>query len=141
MHGCTPDLAPIVIDHRGPAIGRWDEGRLTQVIANLVGNAFQHAPKEALIRVRSTVDGEHTSIEVFNEGPPIAAEDLPRLFDPFARGKNAATKQGRSVGLGLYIARQITVAHGGEITVTSVAGVGTTFTVQLPTNTLPPVAK
>ncbi|HEX7704692.1 MAG TPA: HAMP domain-containing sensor histidine kinase, partial [Kofleriaceae bacterium] len=125
----------VVLDHRGPATGRWDEGRLTQVIANLVGNAFQHAPPGAIIRVRSMIDGDNASIEVFNEGPAIAPGDLPRLFDPFARGKNVATKQGRSVGLGLYIARQITVAHGGEIEVTSVAGVGTTFTVRLPTNT------
>ncbi|MFT3698808.1 MAG: PAS domain-containing protein [Kofleriaceae bacterium] len=121
----------ITISHRGPSTGRWDEGRLTQVIANLVGNAFQHAPPEAAIRATSTIENDRATIEVFNEGTPIPADDLPRLFDPFARGKNAKTKQGRSVGLGLYIARQITLAHGGEIAVTSNA-TGTTFTVTLP---------
>jgi PAS domain S-box-containing protein len=125
----------VMIDHSGPSVGRWDEGRLTQVIANLVGNAFQHAPTTALIRVRSTIAGATTTIEVFNEGPAIAVEDQPRLFDPFARGKNARTKQGRSVGLGLYIAHQIAVAHGGTIDVKSIEGVGTTFTVRLPTTT------
>ena len=124
---------PVAIEHRGPPTGTWDEGRLTQVIANLVGNAFQHAPKDAMIRVRSAIDGDHTTIAVFNEGPAIRTDDLPRLFDPFARGKNAITKQGRSIGLGLFIAHQIAAAHGGAISVKSVAGEGTTFTVSLPT--------
>ncbi len=125
----------VVLEHRGPPTGTWDEGRLTQVIANLVGNAFQHAPPDALIRVRSAIEGDATSIEVFNQGPAIREADLPRLFDPFARGKNAVTKQGRSIGLGLYIASQIAIAHGGSISVTSVAGEGTAFTVHLPTRT------
>lgn len=125
----------VTIEHRGPPTGTWDEGRLTQVITNLVGNAFQHAPADALIRVRSAIDGDHTTIEIYNEGPAIRAEDLPRLFDPFARGKNAVTKRGRSIGLGLFIANQIAVAHGGAITVTSIAGEGSTFTVRLPTQT------
>ncbi|HEY0254597.1 MAG TPA: PAS domain-containing protein [Kofleriaceae bacterium] len=121
----------VTLVHRGPATGRWDEGRLTQVVANLVGNAFQHAPPEAVIRVTSAIENDRATIAIFNEGSPIAADDLPRMFDPFARGKNAKTKQGKSVGLGLYIARQITLAHGGEIAVTSDAS-GTTFTVTLP---------
>ncbi len=125
----------VAIEHRGPPTGTWDEGRLTQVIANLVGNAFQHAPKDAMIRVRSAIDGDQATIDVFNEGPAIRADDLPRLFDPFARGKNAVTKQGRSIGLGLFIAHQIAVAHGGAISVHSVEGEGTTFTVRLPTQT------
>ncbi|CAN5329292.1 hypothetical protein BH11MYX1_BH11MYX1_13610 [soil metagenome] len=126
----------VALEHRGPPTGNWDEGRLTQVIANLVGNAFQHAPPDALIRVRSVIDGDRASIDVFNEGPAIRADDLPRLFDPFARGKNAVTKQGRSIGLGLFIANQIAVAHGGAISVRSVPGEGTTFTVSLPTKTV-----
>jgi PAS domain S-box-containing protein len=126
----------VALEHRGPPTGTWDEGRLTQVIANLVGNAFQHAPPDAMIRVRSVIDGDRASIDVFNEGPAIRAEDLPRLFDPFARGKNAVTKQGRSIGLGLFIANQIAVAHGGAISVKSVAGEGTTFSVNLPTKTV-----
>lgn len=121
----------VTLTHRGPSTGRWDEGRLTQVVANLVGNAFQHAPADAAIRVTSAIEGDRATIEVFNQGTAIPADDLPRLFDPFARGKNARTKQGRSVGLGLYIARQITLAHRGEIAVTSDAS-GTTFTVTLP---------
>ena len=126
----------VTVTHEGPEIGAWDEGRVVQVITNLVGNAFQHAPDGAAIRVSSRIDGDRTSIGVFNEGPVIGAEDMPRLFDPFARGKNARTKSGRSVGLGLFIARQIALAHGGDLGVSSVVGEGTTFIVTLPTRSL-----
>ncbi len=119
--------------HTGPEVGSWDEGRIMQLIGNLVGNAFQHAPAGAAIAVRTGIAGDRTTLEVFNEGPPIADHDQTRLFEPFARGRSARTQRGRSVGLGLFIANKIVAAHRGTLTVRSVAGEGTTFTVTLPT--------
>ena len=119
--------------HTGPEVGSWDEGRIMQLIGNLVGNAFQHAPPGAAIAVRSAIAGDRTTLHVFNEGPPIAPHDQSRLFEPFARGRSARTQRGRSVGLGLFIANKIVLAHHGMLTVRSVAGEGTTFSVTMPT--------
>ena len=66
----------------------------------------------------------------------MCSSDLPddqeRLFEPFQRGAQSASSSGHSVGLGLYISREIAAAHGGTIDVRSTAGEGTTFTVRLP---------
>jgi signal transduction histidine kinase len=70
-------------------------------------------------------------IEVRNEGGPIEPSLLPKLFEPFRRGRRAVNGAG-SVGLGLYITRQLVLAHGGGITVGSSAEAGTCFTVRLP---------
>jgi signal transduction histidine kinase len=71
------------------------------------------------------------TIDVHNEGTPISPDDLARLFEPFERGTDASAS-GRSIGLGLYISRQIIEAHGGTIEVRSVEGEGTRFRVSLP---------
>ena len=71
-------------------------------------------------------------IEVRNRGAVIPPEDLMRLFEPFERGAGAKTSSGRSLGLGLYIAKQIVAAHGGTIAVRSTEADGTIFTVRLP---------
>jgi signal transduction histidine kinase len=70
--------------------------------------------------------------EVHNEGKPIPAEQLPVLFEPFQRGREAGAGAGGSLGLGLFISRQIVEAHGGRIEARSAAGEGTAFTVWLP---------
>jgi len=113
------------------ARGRWDEERLAQVVQNLVSNALQHTTDGTNVQVRTRGEAHHVVLEVFNEGPPIPAEDLPMLFKPFQRGK-AAQPGGRSMGLGLYIAAQIAEAHGGSIRVHSSAAHGTTFSMRLP---------
>jgi signal transduction histidine kinase len=70
-------------------------------------------------------------VTVHNEGPPIPAELLPVLYEPFTRGARATASR-RGLGLGLFIVKQIVVAHGGTIGVESAADIGTTFTVRLP---------
>jgi signal transduction histidine kinase len=102
------------------------------VAGNLIGNAFQHSPPDAPIRVSTRIEGDDAEIVVHNDGPPISDEARPRLFAPFARGAGAKANAGRSVGLGLYIAQRIVEAHGGTIGVTSSVGEGTTFRVTLP---------
>jgi PAS domain S-box-containing protein len=119
------------IVHDGEADGMWDPDRLAQVIGNLLSNAFQHSPPSSTVRLTTRGDREGVTIDVHNEGTPISPDDLARLFAPFERGTDASAS-GRSIGLGLYISRQIIEAHAGRIDVRSVEGEGTRFTVWLP---------
>jgi signal transduction histidine kinase len=116
----------------GDAHGAWDGDRMAQVITNLVGNAVQHSPADTPIRVRSHGDDGVVLLEIHNEGPPIPAETLPTLFEPFQRGRSTRGGAPGSLGLGLFISRQLVEAHGGTIEVRSAQGEGTTFTVRLP---------
>jgi PAS domain S-box-containing protein len=120
------------IGHHGVEDGRWDADRIAQVISNLVGNALQHAPPDVPITVESRIDGDDAFFAVRNDGPPIPSAELGQLFEPFKRGRNAAPGSGSSLGLGLYIAREVVIAHGGTIEVESHADTGTQFTVRMP---------
>jgi PAS domain S-box-containing protein len=118
---------------RGDVTGQWDGDRLGQVISNLVGNALQYGAVERPVRV--TLDGTHAEevlLEVHSIGPPIAAERLPTLFEPFCGAPQRRGGQNRGLGLGLYIAQQIVLAHGGSIEVESSVEAGTMFRVRLP---------
>jgi len=105
-----------------------DAARLAQVLANLVGNALQHGAGSP---VRVTVDGraDDLLLRVQNGGPPIPPALLPSIFEPFRGGGDGA---GGSVGLGLFIVREIVRAHGGRIEVRSAEAEGTCFSVRLP---------
>ena len=116
----------------GDPQGAWDADRMAQVITNLVGNAVQHSPADTPVRVRSRGEDGEVRLEIHNEGPPIPAEVLPTVFEPFQRGRSARGGAPGSLGLGLFISRQIVEAHGGAIEVRSAQGEGTTFTVRLP---------
>jgi PAS domain S-box-containing protein len=116
---------------RGDGQGEWDEGRLAQVVTNLVGNALQHSPASTPVRVSTWSEGPSVCLEVHNEGPPIPAELLPTLFEPYRQGPEAGAGRG-SLGLGLFITRQIVLGHGGTLDVRSTRDGGTTFTVRLP---------
>jgi signal transduction histidine kinase len=113
--------------------GRWDRHRLTQVVSNLVGNALQHSPDDAPVHVSSRAEENGVSLSVHNVGAPIPAALLPVIFEPYRRGPAAALGRG-SIGLGLFITRQIVLGHGGHIDVRSSQEEGTTFTVWLPRN-------
>jgi PAS domain S-box-containing protein len=116
----------------GDAAGHWDPARLTQVVANLLGNAVRHSPPGAIIEagVRGTED--EAALWIRNEGPPIPADVLPRLFEPFRRAGAEGPPGREGLGLGLFIARAIVDAHGGRIEARSEDGEGTVFTVRLP---------
>lgn len=122
---------PATIEHEGEETGHWDADRLAQVIANLLGNAFQHGTPGGTVRLRTRGTGDEVLIEVHNEGLPIPAGDIARLFRPFERGSGTLPSSARSVGLGLYISEQIVSAHRGTIAVRSTVD-GTLFTVRLP---------
>ena len=112
-----------------------DEDRLAQLLGNLVSNAMAYGDPTGRVTVSTEIGAERALLAVHNHGRPIAADALPTLFDAMTRGKAgsaAAASNGHSVGLGLFIVRQIARAHGGEVSVASSAQAGTTFTVTLP---------
>lgn len=116
--------------HEQPEIF-WDPDRITQVLSNLLTNALKFSPPTSAVTVTTRIEGEGAVLAIHNEGPAIPGERQATLFEPFQRGDPNARARA-SLGLGLYIARQIARAHGGEIEVRSVDGEGTTFTVRLP---------
>lgn len=113
---------------RGSCVASSD--RLIQMIGNLVANAITYGAPDKPVVVTSAIDDGTFSIAVGNEGPAIAPELLPHLFDPMTRGKGAQEGT-HSVGLGLFIVREIARAHRGTVTVASASG-ATTFTALLP---------
>ncbi len=111
-----------------------DESRLGQVLSNLIGNALQHGGPH--IEVRAVGRDEDVTITVHNDGPSIPDDVLPYIFEPFRRGAraddHAETSASSSIGLGLFIVREVVKAHGGTVDVRSGAESGTTFTIHLP---------
>jgi signal transduction histidine kinase len=94
---------------------------------------MQHTPAGGAIRLTATAQGEQIMATVEDNGPGIAPEDLPHIFDRFYRSDRARTTGGQGhYGLGLSIARTIARAHGGDITAQSTLGKGGRFTVSLP---------
>ena len=115
--------------------GEWDEARMNQVISNLLGNAIQHGAATSAVTLSGKRDRNAIELAVHNEGIPILADVIPRLFDHLFRSRPsevASDDQSTSLGLGLYIAKEIVVAHGGTINAYSSAKDGTTFVVRLP---------
>ena len=103
--------------------------RVIQLLSNLLGNAVKFTPEGGRIRVIARADGDWTRFVVSDNGPGIPAEQLPRVFDRYSRGRYTP---GAGTGLGLYIAKGIVSAHGGRIDVESKTGEGTTFELTLP---------
>ncbi|MGQ0804635.1 MAG: sensor histidine kinase [Actinomycetota bacterium] len=110
-----------------------DHDRLLQVLSNLVTNAVQHAGHDASLTLTAWRTGDRAVIEVADTGAGIAAADLSHVFERFHRGGPAGTGVPGGAGLGLAIAASLVRAMDGEISVRSMPGAGTTFTVSLPT--------
>jgi signal transduction histidine kinase len=121
--------AVLRLDAMGNLVGNWDADRLSQVVSNLVGNAIQHGGGTPTT-LTAKEDRQHVTLMVHNGGAPISPDVMPLVFEPLARGQPESTTGG--IGLGLFIARAIVSAHGGEINVTSSSQDGTTFTIRLP---------
>ena len=121
----------------GDLTGEWDCDRLRQAVSNLMGNAVQHGAASAPVILELKGESSELVIRVRNGGPPIPPGELPRIFEPLIRGASAQhPRKNRpgSIGLGLYIAREVAQSHYGRINVTSTEADGTTFTIHLPRN-------
>lgn len=116
----------------------FDESRIAQVLSNLIGNAIQHGDREMPITVKLTNCGDDIKVEVNNRGKSIDDDKISAIFDPMVRiaarvngvESNDSIEQ-TSLGIGLYISREIVHAHGGRIDVASNEDDGTTFTVTM----------
>ena len=117
---------------RLPDAVRADEKRLRQILINLLGNAVKFT-RVGQVQLRVVHAREMAQFDVHDTGPGMAAADLERVFEPFARaqGEAAAVAPSAGTGLGLTIAKMLTDLMGGEMTVRSTPGVGTVFTVRL----------
>lgn len=125
----------IVYEAEGSSHGEWDEGRLEQVVQNLLGNALKFSPSDSPVSLRWSRLGDDSLgdlvMTVHNEGTPIPPDFLAHVFEPFQSGWQDRSGAG-SMGLGLFIVREIVRAHGGEVRAHSDAETGTTFSVRLP---------
>jgi two-component system sensor histidine kinase BaeS len=142
------DLAGLAADAAGSLAGRFEaagitlEQRLTaagitadprwlhQVITNLLTNALKFTPAGGQVTTTTGPSGADAVLTVTDTGTGIPAEELPRVFDRFWRGRQAAQTPG--TGIGLAVAAELTRAHGGQLTAASVPGQGTTMTLTLP---------
>jgi sigma-B regulation protein RsbU (phosphoserine phosphatase) len=115
----------------GEGIGTGDPDRIAQVVANLGNNALTYGSPNEPIAITSVI-GDHLEIRVHNAGAPIPEELKAKIFEPMRRGEHQVKLGSRSVGLGLYIVREIATAHGGHVAIESNASAGTTFIVKLP---------
>lgn len=111
-----------------------DERLIRQSLTNLLSNAIKYSPQESTVRFDLECKESVAVLSIQGEGIGIPAEDLPKLFESFHRASNVGTIPG--TGLGLAIVKKCVDLHGGQITVESVLGVGTTFIVTLPLNSV-----
>ena len=135
-----PDRA-IELSLSGILVGEWDKVRIGQVFSNLLNNAIQYGSHHLPIRVGLKGEPKFVMLTVGNDGVPIPADKIKRVFDPLTRvvtDENADLTSG-NLGLGLYITKEVVVAHGGTIEVTSSEADGTIFTACFPRGQPDPV--
>jgi signal transduction histidine kinase len=117
-----------------------DELRLRQMFLNLIANGIKYTPEGGSLELALLREGELARVDVIDTGIGIPDEAQPHIFDRFYRVDKARNRMDGGSGLGLSIARSIAVAHGGNISVQSTLGRGSTFTVLLPLTTPPGAA-
>jgi len=123
---------PIDLQVNGVASVIGDEGRLRQVIDNLLDNARVHTPPGTPVGVRVSSQADEVLLSVTDNGPGLPPEAADRVFERFYRGDPARSRETGGAGLGLSIVSAIVEAHGGTVTVSSPDGTGATFEVRLP---------
>ena len=115
-----------------------DRERVTQLLSNLLANALNHGDAHSPVDVSARIEHQVFILGVHNQGAPIAAVVMAQLFQPFSRPLDGTPQSG--LGLGLYIANQIAVAHGGRMEVVSSREAGTLFSFRLPLDQAAPPA-
>jgi signal transduction histidine kinase len=114
-----------------PAV-RADQGRVKQIVGNLLSNAVRYSPPGARISLVAEPEASCVRISVKDTGIGIPPDEVDRIFEKFFRGTNAAVAPTRGVGLGLALVRQLVEAQHGDVGVSSIQGQGSTFWVSLP---------
>jgi len=128
--------ATIQLKVEGDVTGTWDQDRLAEVLSNLAGNATEHAAQGTVVVVKVHAAGAEVVVEISNQGDPIPADVLPFIFEPFRRAQRHERSPTGNLGLGLYIAHQVVLSHGGTLDAHSADGT-TTFVMRLPRHSPP----
>jgi len=133
-YSASHPAAKLVLELQGNLSGKWDEGRLRQLLSNLIGNAIQHGQPNTPVYVSAKGEERSVAFQIKNTGDAIPVELIPTIFEPLVQAPDADRKKRRhgSMGLGLYIAKEVVIAHDGTINVTSSAEAGTVFMISLP---------
>lgn len=121
----------VAVDAEEGLTAFWDSSRMGRVLENVLKNAMAHASADTKVLVHAAADDGTVTLSVSNRGKEIAPEHLEHIFDRFYRGDAARGQGTGGAGLGLAIAKEIVVAHGGSIEATSEDGL-TTFTIRVP---------
>ena len=108
-----------------------DRERMREVVENLLSNALRHCPDGGEIRLFLSREEDRTCLSVYNDGPAIPEEDLPRLWEPFFRGDRSRNRESGGTGLGLAIVHAAVTAHGGSCSAENQQG-GVCFRIRLP---------
>ena len=137
VSGCEADArergVQIVVESRALPVVAGDAEALRSAIQNVIGNAIKYSAAGGSVRVStSVVSGAVARVQVADRGIGIDPDDLPQVFKPFYRGRRAIDAQVRGSGIGLSVVQHVVRAHGGDVSVESRAGEGTTVTIVLP---------
>jgi signal transduction histidine kinase len=116
------DEIPVVVDAE----------RIATIVSNLLTNAIKYSPDGGEVRCSVVRENTVAKVKVTDAGVGIASKDMPRLFTRFGRISNRATNHVPGTGLGLYLSRELARMHGGDLTVESTPGKGSTFTLKVP---------
>lgn len=132
-----PDCRAL-LNVEGETQGTWDRARLDQLLQNLIGNALQHGTNSRGVTLTLKGTADSVTLIMHNYGSPIPEDAINTIFDPLVRSSSEELGgPSTSLGLGLYIVKEVVNAHQGTIGVTSNEADGTTFTVVLPKHLLP----
>lgn len=137
VRGSVDDLRPLLADREvrlelAPVTVLADETLLGRVLANLLSNAAKYSRAGAPITVRSRLVSDHVVVEVEDEGIGMSRQDAARVFEAFWRGADATRNAARGTGIGLALVRDYVRRMGGDVTVESEPGAGSTFSFTLP---------
>jgi len=130
FHGDGERIVPRIPDDL-PAVNA-DRGRIAEVLINLVDNSLKYSAHDTEVMVAADVEERELVLSVHDEGPGIAPEDLPLIFDRFYQADQSATRLHGGVGLGLHIVKGLVESMHGRVSAESLPGVGSTFTVRIP---------
>ena len=124
---------PLQVSPRPPDVEvRCDHRQLRSALVNLVDNAIKYSGRGETVEVGAQLEGDRVGLVVRDHGIGIPARDLERIFERFYRVDRARSRDTGGTGLGLAIVRHVAQVHGGEVTVDSREGEGSTFTLYLP---------